>query len=243
MTLQSQKHILLHDDIANVESIGFDIENHTAIPPEDFLNEHFANFDIAGFLSEINGLLIPLCTFNSHKSVSLENPPPELWLRFFAEKEDVVFVRKFFYENDILCVSHEYLILPVSSRGKGLARLIFRPSLQQYVNMGVGKIVVHAGLETGGYTWARNGFTANNKDEINLILEKAKNRLSDVQYNAVLRVYNNYYGANPGGTAFQIIKWAEMRFMKDVLLGADWQGTMDLSDSEQFSNFINYVFE
>jgi len=243
MKIQPQKYILHNDDIAHVKSIGFSIENHTATQPHDFLNTHFANFDIAGFLSEINELLIPLCTSGINKSVELENPPPGLWLIFFTEKEDVVFVRRFFYENDILCVSHEYFVLPLRSRGQGLARRIFRPSLQQYVNIGVGKIIVYAALETGGYTWARNGFTADKRAEMEVILANAKNQLSDFQYNSVLRIYNNYYSAQPDGKAFQIIKWAEMRFMKNVLLGSVWHGTMDLSDSEQFSNFINYVFE
>ena len=109
--------------------------------------------------------------------------------------------------------------------------------------MGVRKIVTFATLEIGGYAWARFGFTADKKEEMEVILNNAATRISATEYKWALRVFDNYYDQYPNGSAFPIIKWSDMAFMKDVLLGARWHGSLDLFDSEQFNTFIMYVFQ
>lgn len=140
-------------------------------------------------------------------------------------------------------VKHDYFRLPELYRNMGIAKKVFQISLQQYVNMDVRKILVHAALNDGGYVWARNYFAAINPDEIKHILDEAENKLSTVQFRAIARIYTNYYQKNPGGMAFPIVKWAELPFMKDILRGSSWHGMIDLQDQEQFTNFIMYVFK
>ena len=108
--------------------------------------------------------------------------------------------------------------------------------------MGVGQINVHAALTDGGYVWAKHFFTATKKDEVSQILEVAEKRLRGSQFSMVKRIFDNYYYKHPNGMDFPINKWAEIPFMKEILRGTSWHGSIDLNNTEQFNNFISYVF-
>lgn len=160
---------------------------------------------------------------------------------FVDENEALLFIRKFRNTGEIV-VSHEYCVIPLEYRGMGLIKPVFRESLQQYVNMHASRIEVHAGLADGGYAWAKHGFAAVNKKEVDAILRKAEMVLFDAQYKAVKRIHEIYYGKKPNGADFPIELWAAMDFMKPVLRGSHWHGALDLKSPAQFNNFRNYVF-
>lgn len=132
--------------------------------------------------------------------------------------------------------------MPVEHQGKGIIKGVFQISLQQYVNMGARKITVHSGLEGGGYAWAKAGFVAVDKNEVEVILEAARRILQPDELARVERIYNKYYSDFPNGNAFPIVLWARYEPMKQVLSGSDWHGEVDLKDQEQFSSFNDYVF-
>jgi hypothetical protein len=153
-----------------------------------------------------------------------------------------MFIRKFTRIDGKILVNHLYCIIPLLYRGKGLIKSVFKSSLQQYVNMNADKIIVHAGLDSGGYVWAKFGFVAVNNDEVSTILANAEKRLTKVQYEIINSIYIKYYARDPNGRSFPMTLWANLDFMKDLLMGSDWKGELDLKNSEQFSNFKEYVF-
>jgi GNAT superfamily N-acetyltransferase len=248
MIPESKTHSLTSDEIEEIIALGFQFQGISTLH-EDFINTNFPNFNLLLFSKLINNILSPLCHTAIYKFIHLNNlTPPEIHFEYYTdnyydEVNGLALLRIFSWQNEKLIVTHDYFRLPESGRGKGIAKQVFRASLQQYVNMGVKKILVHAALKDGGYVWARNFFTATNQNEIRLILNDARKKLTLLQFKAVKRIYTNYYTKNPKGGAFPIVKWAELPFMKDILRGSSWHGLIDFDNQEQFSNFTSYVFQ
>lgn len=241
MRIEPQTYIMTDSDASFLVNRGWEIENNTSLSVNDFVNSFFPNFNIPKFLNEVDQVLANHCSSKIVKKLKFEETP-KIWVYYYTGNKDLAFIRDFFYEDRLIQVSHALFIIPSLAQNKGIAKLVFQSSIRQYINMNLAKIHVHAALDTGGYIWAKHHFTANSYDEMIKILQKAKAQLTDNQYKFVLRIFENYYNSNPKGNAFPIDKWAEMPFMKDILLGSDWYGTMDLRNTQQFTNFINYVF-
>jgi len=248
MQVNSYSHIVTSEEINKILLLGYQILGIDDDSEHDFINRHFPNFDLFKLLEDINTILTPFWSTSIEKTVYLkDSQPPEIIIAFLTydysyESTGLVLVRTFTWEQDHLIVKHDFFRIPVKFRRLGIAKNVFKVFLQQYVNMGVQKIKVLASLADGGYVWALNYFTATNKREVEVILESAQTRLSPSEYGDVEQIFNNYYTNNPHGTAFPIQKWAELPFMVDILRGSSWNGAIDLNNSEQFSNFMSYVF-
>lgn len=234
-------------DRLRIEALGYRISGipagHTL---ESIMPTLFPNFDLAGLLEIVDRLFAPTTALPIRRLVHY-NIPKQI-LHFIFENtssildETVAFDRVISWIGKEIIVEHRYCLVPVPHQGKGLIKPVFQESLQQYVNMGVCKIVVHAGFAGGGYTWARHGFVAVNRDEVEFILLEARNRLTPNELSAVERIFSKYYHDRPTGRGFPMILWANLPGMKDILRGADWRGELDLRNPEQFSNFTNYVW-
>ncbi|HVU54152.1 MAG TPA: hypothetical protein VHD83_03815 [Puia sp.] len=174
MQLQVKPHIFTPDDHQMIESLGYVFDG---LPDEEeqgnFLRSFLPNFDILhllvvveqNFASTTSLPLIRRLIYDKHSNnfrIYFSNNPEE-------EEDLVVFDRTFYRENGELIVNHNYCIVPVAHQNKGLIKPVFQASLQQYVNMGVRKIKVHAGLGGGGYAWARHGFVAEDPEEVRII--------------------------------------------------------------------------
>ncbi len=242
MSVTPQKHEVTASEIADAKKIGFEIENNTTETPEQFINRAFPHFNLFLFLKAIDTLLLPHCPKPPDRLLILNDSPPRLEIDYSTEGFELALRRTFYYDAGDIHVSHDLLILPVPAQNNKIGKQVNRLCLQQYVNMGARKILVHAALDIGGYAWAKSHFTALHRKEMDVILDNANLQLTDIQFKAVKRIYDNYYTQHPTGTAFPIVKWAELPFMKNVLIGSNWQGSVDLQDKEQFSNFIDHVF-
>ena len=67
-------------------------------------------------------------------------------------------------------------------------------------------------------------------------------RGAGVHFSAVQTIYTFYYSEFPNGDGFPIAEWAALPFMKPILRHTFWDGSMDFNNSEQFGNFIKYIF-
>lgn len=246
MVFNPRTHTITVDEIDKASKIGLKFIN-LGDQPNLILNEHFPNFELFTFFSSISKILTPLCDDSGNINMVLGfSTEPELTVQFYTDnvQDDALglgFSRIFSIKSNELIVKHDFFRLPKKHRGKGIAKEIIKLCLQQYINMGVQKIMIHAALTDGGYAWALYYFTVPEKSEIDIILGKARQTLQPSQYNVVEKVYDNYYNQRPDGKAFPIVKWAEIPFMKDILRGSDWNGLIDLNNQEQFRNFILYA--
>jgi hypothetical protein len=81
-------------------------------------------------------------------------------------------------------VTHELLQLNQGAQGSGFATAFNRQAENYYITHGIDTIYVHAGLDTGGYTWASAGFDWDFRDHassINNVVGKIDDYLGDNQ--------------------------------------------------------------
>jgi hypothetical protein len=175
-----------------------------------------------------------------------EKDPQELIIQYFSEDHDdpqngLVFSRTFIKDNNEKTVMHDFFRIPKTARNQGHGKTMLKIGLQQYLNIGVDLIKVHAALEDGGFVWAKAHFTAVNKPEMSLILANAKLSLKAEEFKKVKEVFDNYYNQEPDGKAFPINKWSSMPEMVSILRNSDWHGEINLNNQELLTNFNDYV--
>lgn len=241
-------YITIAADLETLQKLGYKI-NLPITASVEFINTHFANLNLRSLALITESKLVYLKNQSSElvRTIYLEyNPEPKLTFTLLREdfsdpKNDMGLIRAFYHQASEVIVEHLWFVIPEVNRSRGIARLIFRNWVQQYQSMGVSKIKVSTGLTDGGYVWAKNFFTADNRNEMDIILEKAKSLLNDTQFKAVQTLYDLYYISNPNGNAFPIIEWASLPFMVLILRGSYWEGTMDFNNTDQIANFITYI--
>lgn len=234
-------------DRLRIEGLKYRIESDPQLETlEAFMSRLFSNFDLAGLLEIAELILAPTTSLPIERILKYDSINQtlhfELWNSGTVEEEMVGFERLFFWEKGELYVRHLYCLLPQPYQGKGLIKPIFQASLQQYVNTGVRKILVHAGLGGGGYAWAQYGFVAIDRTEVEVILREARNKLLVNEILPVERIFSKYYQDHAEGKDFPMIAWSRLPGMQAILRGSDWHGELDLQNPEQFRNFSDYVF-
>lgn len=131
-------------------------------------------------------------------------------------------------------VSHQILKIKEELQGKGLSRELLKVMYKQYKKAGVKEIVLTANMEVGGYAWAKYGFHVP-KDEIDLVT--VSRNVKGFQ-----QITDKYFRENPTAESFPMRIIADMPGGKEMLLGSDWDGFLDLTDRAAVQTFENYLF-
>ena len=242
MVFSALTHTVAPFEIKAIEALGFSI-SRSSMPAEDFLNTYFPNLDLLAALRVIDAILSPTTTATTYKSVFLKDNPTKVEIQFYSEDyrdetTGLALARTFTLTNTGPVVSHDFFRLPRVARRKGISKGILTALFQQYINIGVKKIFVHAALEDGGYVWATQHFMAVDPIEVEKILVRAQAELPKEQYTLAKRIFDNYYTKSIGGQAFPMYKWAELPFMEPILRKSNWHGAVDLTNPAEFSNFV-----
>ena len=239
------KYKFTKTDSSQAEKIGYKLKNNGSIIFETFMQRFFPNLNLVSLLRILENQFTLTSTTAISRIIYFNDKTGLLKIEYrndFTNEDDaLLFVREFVNKGGVIEVKHEFCIIPKKSRNNGLIKAVFQESLQQYVNVNAKKIILHAGLSGGGYIWAKYGFVATDRLEVNEVLNLAKFNLSKSDFNVVKRIYDFYYTKNPNGQSFPMDLWASLDFMKPVLMGSDWHGELDLKNKEQFRNFKNYV--
>ncbi len=239
-------HTISTSEIKSIEDLGFIFEG-SSTPPAQFINNNFPNFDLLSVLDTINTVLSPTTGLKLYKKVFFEEgDSARLEIEYYSENcndinNGLALMRTFKREGKDIIVKHQYFRIPKLFRQQGISRNILKALLQQYVNIGVKKIQIFASLEDGGFIWAKLYFMATDVNDVNAILALAKAQLPHKQFALAERIYNNYYSKHPDGQSFPINKWAELPFMEVVLRKSTWNGAVDLTNPQEFSNFITHA--
>jgi len=99
-------------------------------------------------------------------------------------------------------------------------------------------------LEDGGAVWAKAGFKALYRAEMQNILDEASVLMAGTAELALAMAhFNAYYGAEPDGNAFPIEDWVNIPGMEPVLKlqTTNWHGWIDLTNTDDLRNFIKYA--
>jgi len=235
-------------DAGEAIDLGYTI-NPTTAEAIRLINQHFAGFKIVTLVKDLDRLLLPHVSLPGTKVITVTDPPPQMRIIFHAldpaERDNCLYVSRIFgYDGAKLVVDHEYLVLPKSSRGQGLSKKVLAAFLEQYQNMDVKEIRVWAGLEDGGAVWAKAGFKAFYRAEMQNILDAASVLMRGSAELALAQAqFNAYYDTEPAGKAFPIEDWVNIPGMAPVLKlqTTNWHGWIDLTNTEDLRNFIKYA--
>lgn len=95
------------------------------------------------------------------------------------------FERTLSNEGKDIVVNHDEFIINGSKQGKGLGDRFNAHASAVYQEIGVDRVTLEAGLEVGGYAWARQGFRFHGSSEarkqfLNYALDKADGRIKHI---------------------------------------------------------------
>lgn len=128
-------------------------------------------------------------------------------------------------------------------QGKGSAKSVLRNLIAVMQKLGITKCELQANMDVGGYAWAKFGFLPYQEDwdrERKDMLEKTKTiKMSAPARKKVTQILNDQ---DP--RAMQVLsdlKDGELAVGKALLLGTNWNGTLDLNDQASYRRFLGYV--
>lgn len=119
-------------------------------------------------------------------------------------------------------ISHEFFEISGKLQSKGIAKFVMDASVQIADKLKIKNIILHANLDVGGYAWLRKGFFPKDKAALLYAMEGKSERraaftaLVDGMSEARIR---------------EFVLTEEFREWKDLFLGADWEGKVDLNNS------------
>lgn len=233
-------------DVYKLENMGYVLDSKDGKTLDVFINTLFPKFNILRLLLAVEKNFSKTTKEKISRNIAFDFKKKQLLIDFNnntgVEDDALFFVRLFSKSRRSILVDHRYCVLPKLSRGQGLIKPVFKESLQQYINCNVSKILVHAALSGGGYTWAKYGFRAVNKGEMRLILFRAKSSLSVKEFAICEKIYNGYYNKYPTGKSFPINLWGALDFMKPLLMGSSWHGELNLKKNRDLNKFKEYVY-
>jgi hypothetical protein len=241
--------MISEQDINDAKKLGYIIDVPSNLAAKQ-INDHFTGLKLMTLLAGIETLLDAHTEKPANKRIVIDATPiPYFQILYLSnnyadEDKGLTMSRYFEYENGRLIVYHHYLVFPKSARGQGLGTRVMGLWFDHYLNMGVKEIRVHAGLKDGGAVWAKVGFKASDKNEMENILQSARTILEGTEeLQDVEAIFNDYYQKEPGGKAFPIEDWANIDEMLLVLKLStnNWHGRIDLTNQEELLNFKEYV--
>jgi hypothetical protein len=210
-----------------------------------FMQKYFPGLNLVAWLQAVEKLTIPHAGTRIWRGIEVNGDMLHVRFEndFTSEDDALVFDRKLYRDTEGMKISHEYFVLPSTAREKDISKKVLKLSLVHYQKMKADHIEVIAGLSKGAYVWARHGFVATDREDIKRIMKQAKTVLTPEQYEFIEAIYDSYYHKNPSGVDFPIKNWADLPFMKDVLMNpvCEWKGRLDLNNSEQLRKFEEYV--
>ncbi len=140
-------------------------------------------------------------------------------------------------DNGAKYVDHELFQLDRQLQGKGVSRQVFKALYEQYRVAGVERIELYANIDVGGYAWARYGFCVRDRNEaISAIHFSA---LTAKQEKRIMGLIDGHFNAS--SDPFPMNKIARLPYGKKALLGSDWEGVLDLTDTQQRRVFERYL--
>jgi hypothetical protein len=134
---------------------------------------------------------------------------------------------------------HSIFQLEKSAQGAGAGKAVLKGSVDLYKNIGIKEVRLNANIDVGGYAWAKYGF-APTDDTIGEVIDRfrrsANSNLSipEKELPALMKILEPR-----NKDAF----WAlsDSKWGKEVMLGSNWNGKLDLTDSQSMKRFDAYV--
>jgi Phage Mu protein F like protein len=225
--------------IAKLKKLGFDIED----TPEgrNYFNKNYKGFDFESLDNVMEGIAKNREFQYQSKKINLYANSTNF--SYSAYRGDFYLSRNLIVKDNVRTVYHNYFQLPNNFQDGGTSRNVFKELYSQYKASKIKQIDVTAGLDVGGYAWARYGFLATDINDVMRIRYKAERFLNDGKINeAQFKDLNKIISSNKRKKAFPMYLIAETNYGKDLLLETNWKGKIDLSNKIQRIRFENYLY-
>jgi hypothetical protein len=235
------------EDIDQIIALGYIVD----ISVDEFitlLNEYFSGLDLLVLLKQVGELFDDHATKPIYKRLTyVATPNPNFQIVYRSAdhtnpNSGLSLVREFLFVDDLLIARHKYFSIPANVRNRGLGKKLLALFLDQYLAIGVKQIHLMTGLKDGGVVWAKMGFNALYKHEMQDILNEAKQILPGLpEIGIVTAIFDRYYNKEPNGKSFPIRRWADIEKMEQILKHYAWHGWIDLTNKEELRNFKQNV--
>lgn len=157
-----------------------------------------------------------------------------------SKGEHFTLTRCFGKSGNKITVKHDIFSLPKHLQGRGISKEINKILLKEYLKSNISQIDLYANKDIGGYTWAKYGFVSTDKTVIESIINKGfrDKKITQTQKDSLLLNIESDI-KNLGCIVMNDI--ARQPYGKDLLLGTNWEGKLDLTDEKQLNHFIKYI--
>ena len=145
---------------------------------------------------------------------------------------------------------HQSLELMPDAQGKGLAKEILANQIELYQKIGLDRVSLTAGLDRGGYAWAKYGFLptpgywASLRGDLQRSLMQLSNhgKITKQQFDAVQPLLQSEDPHSMWAISDVTSPTADGRPLgKQLLSGTGWSGQLNLKDKDSMERFNAYV--
>lgn len=202
---------------------------------EEFAKTDASKFDFVGFKESVENI------FGTKATGRISIYDDNEW-RLTIKGNGFNLMRYFYFDaaDAVTACEHEYFELSPNLQGKGLSKKLFNELYTQYKNVGVQKLVVHANIDVGGYTWARYGFSSTNRKQAESAIGYFASKYPEL-HDSALKVIDNYYAQNKLSNSRPFPMNLLTPDYKKLLLGSDWEGVLDFRNKEQLAIWESYL--
>lgn len=145
-------------------------------------------------------------------------------------------------DNGAIRVNHALFIVPESMRKKGISKKFLKRSFEIYKKCGVSELRLFANLEVGGYAWARYGFSTDYSEQQLLNVIKDIESTKKASFKDAKEIVKDFFSKNQDNELFPMNILTGYNWSKDLLMGMNWEGLMDLENRTQLEVFLEYIY-
>ncbi len=153
--------------------------------------------------------------------------------------------------SDTGVAHHGYLGLNDEVQNAGLVKQLMRSNVDYYRQRGLSRVEVNAGLDRGGYAWARYGFVPT-QESWDALRPMLRGKITDPSLNLTPAQQQKLLGILENPDPHTIWDIADIRTPMTIdgetlplgnrlLSGKYWKGSLDLNDASTLERFYNYV--
>jgi hypothetical protein len=129
----------------------------------------------------------------------------------------------------------------LSKTGADVGKQLLAANVKIYQQLGIKNVRVFANLEVGGYAWARYGYVPDEGElgSVGVLSEQIADRINEMEIDADHE--KMLYALINRDDPRAIWAIADSKYGKELLLGTEWEGRLDLTNKDTMARFNAYV--
>jgi SPP1 gp7 family putative phage head morphogenesis protein len=153
-----------------------------------------------------------------------------------------------FTPREGLVANHSFFNINPDLQRRGIGKQFMKNSFGLYEDLGVQKVKMRAGMEVGGYAWARYGFTPTKSDWNNAVKPLVRARMESVALtDGERKDLTKWLRSDDPHSIYKVADMGRETQVEGLttgqrlLLGSEYNAEIDLSDRKAMRRFNQYV--